>query len=126
MKEIAFLHFQLPAAQLPLGAQQEMKSKYFMFEFIQSSPAYETEISNIFFVFTPPNRAPILAADDFQPRLAHVLFLLEAMPESGMTGPEDLPQDAITRCFRALPGSSGAQSKSLALRTGFLRSRDGL
>jgi hypothetical protein len=126
MEEVAFIHLQLPAAQTPFRAQQEMKTKYSIFEFIQNSPAYKTEIRNIFFVFAAPNRTPILAADDFKPRMAHVLLLLKAISESGMAAPKDLSQNTIAGCFRALPACPVTQSKSLALRAGLFRRCDGL
>jgi hypothetical protein len=53
--------------------------------------------------------------------MAHVPFLLNAMPESGVAALEDLSQDTVAGFFRALPACLSAQSKSLALRAGFFR-----
>jgi len=126
MEENALVHLQLPAAQPPVRAQQEMKSKQFIFEFIEVSFAYETKISDIFFVFPAPNRASVSAAYDFEPHMAHVLLFLEAGSKSSIATPKYGPEYAITGRFRAFPACAAAQSKSLALRAGFLRYRDGL
>jgi hypothetical protein len=124
VEENALVHLQLAAAQPPVRAQEEMKSKQFIFEFVEVSFAYQTKIGDIFFVFTTPNRASISAADDFEPHVAHVLLLLQTGSKSSVATPKYGPEYAITG-FRAFPACAAAQSKSLTLRAGFLRYRDG-
>jgi hypothetical protein len=122
----SLLHLHLPAAQPPVRSQQEMKSEKFMFGFTQNTLADETKIRDIFFVFTTPNLAPIYTSDDLEPRMAHVLFFLDAIAEARKAAPEYTSEDTITGRFRGSPACSAAQSKSLALRAGFLRDRDGI
>jgi hypothetical protein len=102
-----------------------MKAKDSIFKIIQIMLAYQAEIRDVFLVFATPNRAPILAADDFEPCMTHVLLLQQAGPESGITAPEYGPQDAVAGLFRAGPPCFATQSDSLALRAGFSRHCDG-
>jgi hypothetical protein len=104
----------LTATEPPVGAQQEMKTKDFIFEVIQKTAAYQAKIRDKFFVFASPDRTPILAADDLEAHLAHAFFLLQTEPESGIAAPKYSSQNTITRCFRLLVACSGAQSISLA------------
>jgi hypothetical protein len=74
MKEVASVHFEFPAAQFPIGAQQKMISENPMFEFRQSSFANQAEIGGIFLVFSPPSAAPVLAGHRIQRHLTHMFF----------------------------------------------------
>jgi hypothetical protein len=77
-----FFHFQLAAAQFPIGAEKKVKSKYFVLEFVQYSLADEAKISDVFFILASPNLAPVAAANDLETRLAHVFLLPRAISES--------------------------------------------
>jgi hypothetical protein len=121
VKEDALFHLQLPAAQSPVCPKEKMKSKDFVLEFIQNPLADQTEIRDIFFIFATPHLAPVPAADNLEPRMAHMLLLLQTVTESCVAAPKDTSEDTIAGRFRALPAFPGSQSKSLALLAGFLR-----
>jgi hypothetical protein len=97
-----------------------MKSEEFIFRFLQNSLADQTKISDILFIPSAPNGAPVGSTDDREPGMTYVLFLLDTVPESAVTEPEDIPQNAVARRFQA-PAKAVAQSKPLALHTGFFR-----
>jgi hypothetical protein len=48
MEETATVNFQLAAAQAPVGAQQKMVLEYCVLDFIESAPADEAEIGDVF------------------------------------------------------------------------------
>src|SRR5581483_3476783 len=95
VEEIAPVHIEAPAAELPIRAQKVMKLEDPVFLFVQHPPAYKTKIGNIFFVLPPPCHTPVFAADLFQTNRADVLLFQDALPEPGIACLKDSSQNAV-------------------------------
>ena len=87
-----------------------MKSKNFIFKFIQGALAYETEIRDIIFILAGVHVSAIFAsAALFQTDPADISGFAGAVTETPVAGAEDGPEDALT-------GALGT-SRSLAVST---------
>jgi len=91
VEEITPIHLQLPAAELPVRTEEEMKLEKLILGRIEKAFADQTEIGYIFFILSAPDLAAIPPADDCEPRLADMFFFLDAIPESGIAEPEYIP-----------------------------------
>ena len=120
VKERTAVHFQLATAELPIGAKKKMKAENPVFGFVQITLANETEIGDVFFVAATPDLTAVPPAEDFEPDMAHMFFLADAVLKTGHTDSEDRPKDAVTGGFDALP-TAATQSKTMAMRAGFFR-----
>ena len=106
MKKRTPVDLHLTAAQCPVRPQQEVVPEYLKLKCAQGSLADEIEIANIILVEPDENHLPVLAPAGRQGDLAHELFLLDAVPESRVTGAKDSAQNAIARCRAALADRS--------------------
>jgi hypothetical protein len=66
VEEIAPIHGQFAAAELPIRAQQEMKTEEAMLFFIQSSLRDQAEIGDILLVFSAPCSRALPAQGGFE------------------------------------------------------------
>jgi hypothetical protein len=123
VKEAAAIHLQLTAAQSPVRSQKEVEAEYLIFSLIENTFGNQREIRDVLLIPSPPDLTAILTPDDCQPGLAYVLFLLDALPESGIAGSKDRPQDAAAGYIRPCL-CAAAQSNSLALRAVLFCQRD--
>jgi hypothetical protein len=100
VKEDALVELELPTAEFPVGTQEEMKTKEFIFEFIQNPFTYQAKIGNIFLIFATPDRTALLAANDLEPHLAHAFLLLQTMSEPGIAGTKNSSENTVAGRFR--------------------------
>ena len=75
VKECPAIHLQPAAAELPIGAQQEMKFEDLVLLFIQSAAAHQAEIGDVLLVFQPPDGFPLAARVCFQGNAADIFLL---------------------------------------------------
>jgi hypothetical protein len=123
VKEAASIHLQLTAAEPPVRSQEEVEPEDFVFGFIQNAFGNQRKIRDVFLIPSAPDLTAIFAADEGQPSLADVLLLLYALPESGIAGSKDRPQDTAAGHIRPCL-CAAAQSNSLALHAVFFCQRD--
>jgi hypothetical protein len=89
MEESAPVDSQFARAQLPVRTQKEVIPKQIMLEFGKSSPRYQAEIGNIFFVFPAPRRGPAPSLMSFERNAAHVSLLLNTTHEAVVANAEN-------------------------------------
>jgi hypothetical protein len=106
VKKVAAVDAQPVAAQLPVGAKQEMKLENAMFEFVKDTAAYQTEVRHVFFVLAAPRITALWSARKLQRNLTHVLFLRGTVAESRVAGAKDRPEDTVAG--RRVPPASGS------------------
>jgi hypothetical protein len=66
MKKGAAVHFQLPAAEVPIGAQEEMIPENSVFAVAQHAAADQTEIGHVLFPFARIGPPPVNSAAELQ------------------------------------------------------------
>ena len=91
MEETAPINVEPPAAQLPVGAQQEMKTKYLVLDVLKGTLADEAKISHIFLVFHSPTEVAIGTLHRLQTHSSDVLLFGSAISEFCVTTAEDFP-----------------------------------
>ncbi|MCC6342244.1 MAG: hypothetical protein IT166_08600 [Bryobacterales bacterium] len=98
MEKVAAVHVQAGAAELPIGAEQEMEPEELPIRFIQRAFADEIEIGDEFFVFPAPDITAILAAGpQVKGGPGDVFLLLSTVTKPVVTNPEYGAQHAIAR-----------------------------
>ena len=124
MKEGSAIEIHLPATESPIGSQQEVITKHFVFKVIQGAAADQAEVGYIILVLSHPSQAAILARAEGESHLAHVFFFGHAITEARVARAENCAQDAVAGS--GLTPSAGTQSISMAVRTRGFRQRDSL
>jgi hypothetical protein len=122
MEEIPTIHAQLPAAELPVGAQQKMVVEDTVLAIAENPPANEAEIGNKLFVSAAPDSFPLAAVVPFYRETAYRSFLRGTIAKMSVTYAEDGPQDAVTRRFVV----QGAKTQTPALGAGGRREGEGV
>jgi len=88
------------AAQLPVRAQEEVKSKNLILELRQSPFADETEVGRELFVFAAPCASAVFTRQRVKRRLTHEFLPVHAVAKMLKALPEDGSQHAVTRIGR--------------------------
>jgi hypothetical protein len=117
MKESSAVHFETPRAELPVRAQQEVKPEEPMIFFIQHTPAHQTKVGHVFFLFSRINATPARAAAELPGNRPEVRPRGGAIPETAHAGPKNGPKDAVAR--RVLRLVDNARSVAFAILARF-------
>jgi hypothetical protein len=101
VKKVPTVHFELTGTELPVRPQQEVVAEQSMISFIEHTPAYQTEVGHIFFLFSGIDAPPSGAGAKLPGNRSECRPSRGAIPESGETGPEYGPKNAVAwRSFR--------------------------
>jgi hypothetical protein len=95
MKEITPVHAELPAAEFPVCAQQEMIAEDAKLQGIQLPPADQKEVRHILFFLAGIGSAALLAAKEFQRHRAGVSPIGDAIAKTVITCPKNRPKYAM-------------------------------
>ena len=117
MKEVSTVHFELPGAELPVGAQEEVVAEESMICVIERSPAYRTEVGHVFFLFSGVDAPAARAGAEFPGNRTEGRPSGVAIPETGKTGPENGPKNAIA--WRSSRSVNHPRSAALAILARF-------
>jgi hypothetical protein len=119
MKKCTAIDLQLPAAQAPVGTQQEMIPKKCVFRFTQNTASYEAKIGRIFLFFPRIRAAAVPPSQMIPGNRTGVCPQLDALPEAVVTSAENTPKHAVTWNF--FVAADKACAGSLAVYAGGAR-----
>jgi hypothetical protein len=113
VEEETAIHFQLAAAEFPVGAEQEVEAEQLVFLIVEITFADQAEIGDIFLVFSSPNLTPDLASEERETHMGHVPFALDTILEPRIADTKYGSQDAVAGGIRTCPVAA-PQSMSMA------------
>jgi hypothetical protein len=119
MKEIATIHLELPGAEFPVRAEEEVIPKEPMIFFIERTATYQAEVRHEFFLLPAIYAPPARAGTEFPGNGSESRARGGTIPEAVQAGPKNGPKNAVARrCFRLV---DDARSVAFAVLASFSR-----
>jgi len=100
MEESAAVNFQLAAAQAPVGAQKKMVLEDGVLDFVESAPADEAEIGDVFLLLAGVDSPAFASPAKLERNRTDVLGGNGALPEAVQARAKDRAENAIAGNFR--------------------------
>jgi hypothetical protein len=119
MKESPTIETQFPAAELPIGTQQEVVFEDAVLTLTEGSPAYQTKVCDELLILQTPNGSALPARIRLQGHAANVLLLRRTLLKARIAGAENGSEHTIARCGISAP--SWSQTETIADTARLLR-----
>jgi hypothetical protein len=100
MEETTAVNFQLAATQAPVGAQKKMVLEDCVLDFVESAPADEAEIGDVFLLLAGVDSPAFASPAKLERNRTDVLGGNGALPEAVQARAKDRAENAIAGNFR--------------------------
>ena len=116
VEKFAAIYLHLPAAEPPVGSEEEMESENPVLVIVQKPLADQAKVRHVLFSFSRIDPATVAALTKFQCHRADLRPFGDAFAETVVTSPEDCAEDAITGYFLVTADKSNAVTRTVRAR----------